>query len=81
MPIVFALAFPFAEVRCCLVPGRNICFASPIYPLENISDVPARVVASEITREKLRICHVIPVQMLHTAGGCIDSQNWQGLEY
>ncbi|CAK9073679.1 GTPase Era [Durusdinium trenchii] len=32
---------------------ENLPKQSPIYPLENISDVPARVVASEITREKL----------------------------
>jgi len=32
---------------------ENLPKQSPIYPLESISDVPARVVASEITREKL----------------------------
>ena len=36
---------------------ENLPKQSPIYPLENISDVPARVVASEITREKLPRCH------------------------
>ncbi|CAE8661316.1 unnamed protein product, partial [Polarella glacialis] len=32
---------------------ENLPEQSPIYPVENISDVPARVAASEITREKL----------------------------
>jgi len=32
---------------------ENLPKQSPIYPLDNISDVPARVAASEITREKL----------------------------
>jgi len=32
---------------------ENLPSQSPIYPLESVSDVPARVAASEITREKL----------------------------
>lgn len=39
---------PLTQWLCETLPKQ-----SPIYPLENISDVPARVVASELTREKL----------------------------
>ena len=40
-------------------------FVSPIYPLDNISDVPARVAASEITREKLHSCHRLQMRFTH----------------